>query len=85
MRLFVFRLRIHLPTKTVGFRQYSRYAADTVDIFSDTKQGGYLYRCTDQYNIYRSVQYEIDFLNWGTTRDVEDGHNEGVGLFLVLF
>ena len=28
---------------------------------------------------------ELTSLMGGTTRDVEDGHNEGVGLFLVLF
>ena len=40
--------------------------AGTTSIFSGIKQGGYLYRYTDQYSIYRSYQpvwYEIDFLD----------------------
>ena len=33
----MFRLGIHLPAETAGFRQYSRYAAGTIGIFPGTK------------------------------------------------
>ena len=64
MRLFVFRPDIHLPAKKAGFHRYSRYVAG---IFSSTKKGGYLYRCTSQYGIYqpyRPIWYRIDFLGY---------------------
>ena len=35
----------------------------TTSIFSGTKQGVYLYRCTDWYGIYRPIRYGIDFLD----------------------
>ena len=40
--------------------QYYLKLASTADIFSSTKQGGYMYRFACRYGIYRLVRYGIN-------------------------
>ena len=61
----LYRSETSLSAEIAGFRWYGRYEACTANIFSGTKQGVYLYRCTDRYGIYRPyrpIRYGIDFL-----------------------
>ena len=52
-RFFFLQSGMHLSAETVGFCRYGRYVACTANIFSSTKQKGYLYWFTGQYGIYR--------------------------------
>ena len=61
---FFFFLLVYTGPKHL-YRPKQPDFAGTASIFSDTKQGVYLYRCTNQYGIYwpyRLVRYGIDFL-----------------------
>ena len=63
----MFQQGIFLLAETARFCQYNRYVSDTAGIFSSTKQWVYLYWCTDRYDIYQLVQYEIGFTDSSRT------------------